>query len=159
MSKGKKDLKSREIVSIIGAALAIGLVLANVNSIYGLLSSLLNIGTTGIVKSPNINVYRESGCINEISSISWGLLDPGASKNVTIYLNNTGNIPLTLTQKTQSWNPTNASTYISLTWDYTGTRIQPKEVIAITLTLKISASIQNITSFSFDLVITGTETT
>jgi len=159
MSKGKKDQRTREIVGIIGIALAIGLVLANVNSIYGLLSSLVNIGTTGIVKSPNIKVYKESGCINEISSISWGLIDPGASKNVTIYLNNTGNVPITLTQKTQSWNPANASTYISLTWDYTGTKIQPQEVIPITLTLKISATIQNINNFSFDLVITGTETT
>ncbi|MEM2922680.1 MAG: hypothetical protein QXF26_10255 [Candidatus Bathyarchaeia archaeon] len=159
MGEGKKDQKSREIVGVIGVALAIGLILANANSIYGLLSSVFSVGTTGIVKSANIKVYRESACINEISSIDWGFLDPGASKSVTIYVNNTGNVPLTLTQETQRWNPSSASTYMTLTWDYAGTKIQPNQVIAIALTLDVSETIQNITSFSFDLVITGTETT
>ena len=159
MSKEKADSKKREIIGIIGAVLVVGLIIANMHSIFGLLSSVFTFGNTGIIKSPNINVYGESGCINEVSLINWGYLQPRETKNVTIYVNNTGNIALNLNLSTENWSPKNAETYINLSSDYSGEEIQPKKVISITLTLTVSESIKEITEFSFDILIIGTEVT
>jgi uncharacterized membrane protein len=149
-----KYLRHEREIGIIAAA---GLIIANSQFIYGLLASAFTLGNTGIVKSPNINVYSESGCINEVSSIDWGSLDPGASRSITVYINNTGNIDLRLSLNTERWNPQNATTYINLAWNYSGALIRPKEAMPITLTLTISSSTKGITNFSFDILIIGTE--
>jgi hypothetical protein len=152
------DPKSKKTVNVLGIALAIGLVLANINSIYGLLSTTLNFGNSGIIATANLGIYSDSQCLNKVTSINWGTLDPGISKNVTIYVNNTGNVPITLSLSTQDWTPQNVGTNLTLTWNYvTGTVIQPKQVTATILTLKVSQNIKGITSFSFNIVITGTE--
>jgi hypothetical protein len=84
-------------------------------------------------------------------------LDPGASKGIIVYVNNTGNIDLRLSLSTEGWNPQNATTYINLAWNYSGALIRPKEAIPIALTLTISSSTKGIANFSFDILIVGTE--
>ncbi len=159
MNAKNEDLKPKKLASIAATILAVALVIVNMQSIYGLLASSLGFGNTGIVKSPNINIYLENECINEVSSIDWGFLEPGASKDVTLYVNNTGNIPLRLSFVTESWNPENATTYLGLTWDYAGSQIEPNEVAPVTFTLTVSNSTSGVNGFSFSIVITGTEVT
>ncbi|MEM3480033.1 MAG: hypothetical protein QW702_00470 [Candidatus Bathyarchaeia archaeon] len=73
-------------------------------------------------------------------------------------MKNTGNVPITLSLSTENWNPSNAGSYMTLTWDYTSeTKIQSNSALKVTLTLTVSSSIQGITNFSFNIVITGTE--
>ncbi|MBS7640082.1 hypothetical protein KEJ12_00310 [Candidatus Bathyarchaeota archaeon] len=75
-----------------------------------------------------------------------------------IFIKNTGNVPITLSLSTEGWDPSNAGSYITLTWDYiSGTKVQPGSVLKVTLKLTVSSSVQGITSFSFNIVITGTE--
>jgi len=159
MKNNKEKSKMKLILRIFGVVFAISLIMANIDLIFGLLTAVLPIATTGVVTLAGLNAYWDSGCTNEVTSISWGSMYPGSSKNVTIYLKNTGNVPITLSLTTDSWNPSNAETYFTLTWDYSGGQIQPDEVLQITLTLTVSGDVQGITNFSFNVVITGTEVT
>jgi hypothetical protein len=56
---------------------------------------------------------------------------------------------------TSNWNPSNASGYMSLSWDYGEQSIDVDEVVQVTFTLSVDAGIEGITSFSFDITIVG----
>ena len=142
---------------MLGVLVATSLILANSNYIFGLLSTVLPINTSGVITSADLEAYWDSECTNAVSSINWGTIYPGGSKNVTIYLKNTGNVPLNLSLSTDNWSPSNAGTYLTLTWDYSGGQLQAGGVVQVTLTLTVSSNTQGITNFSFDVVITGTE--
>jgi hypothetical protein len=92
-----------------------------------------------------------------VSTIDWGALEPGAQKSVTVYMRNEGNFPITVSMSASNWNPSAASTYISLTWDYNGQPINSGAYAQITLTLKVSADAAGIDGFSFDIVTVGSE--
>ena len=154
---GEGSSKSRRVFGILGVALAVGLVVSNVNSIYGLLSTVLPIETTGSVVTINVNVYWEVGCVNKVSSIDWQSLGPGDSRIVTVYVKNTGHVPMTLELSTDDWSPQSAEPYIALYWDYTGVTLQPGDVVQVRLTLMVSPNINGVTNFSFDILIAGTE--
>jgi len=151
--------KGKQVLGIIVAALTIGIVLTNMNLIYGLLSTVFPIGSTGVITSAGIRVYKEIECINNVSSINWQTLNPGQSKDVTVYVKNTGTVPLSLDFNINNWDPKASSSYLFLTWDYTGVQIQPNQVLPVKFTLSVSQNIQGITIFSFDIYLTGTEVT
>jgi hypothetical protein len=113
------------------------------------------LSSVGTVKALGVGVYWDNACSQAVSSIDWGLAEPGAVKNVTVYNRNEGNAPITLSLQTSNWSPANASDYISLSWNYGGQTIGPNQVVAVTLSLSISSSIEGITTFSFDIVIVG----
>ena len=141
-------------------SLRVGLVvltafLASMVVVYGLMSASVHLQSVGTVKALGVGVYWDSGCSQTVSSIDWGSAEPGAVKNVTGYIRNEGNAPITLSLQTANWNPPNATDYISLSWNYSGQTIGPNQVVAVTLSLSISSSITGITSFSFDIVISS----
>ena len=109
----------------------------------------------GSVKAIGVGIYWDENCTSEVSSINWGIIEPGSNENVTIYIRNEGNSVASLSMETSNWNPSNASNYITLSWDYGGLSINPEEVLRVTFTLSVSASIEGITSFSFDITIVG----
>lgn len=114
--------------------------------------TLPNVGT---VKAIGVGVYWDSSCSDPATYIDWDLVEPGATENVTVYIRNEGSAPITLSLETENWNPSNASSYISLSWDYAGQTIDVDAVLEVTLSLSVSDTIDGITSFSFDIVITG----
>ena len=136
-------------IPILIAVVAIALILAVIalNSIV-----LYN---TGNVKAIDIEVYWDSDHTNEVSLIDWGIIEPGTTENVTVYILNTGNSDVMLSMNTTNWSPSSASNYITLSWDYEGQSIGPGLVQQTTLTLSMSSSIQGVTSFSFDIAVTG----
>jgi hypothetical protein len=142
----------------LGAVLAI-MVVGTVTSALatGLLVATHRISTTGGVKSIGVGVYSDSRCANAVSSISWGTLEPGATKYVTIYVKNEGNVAVVLTMTASNWNPSSASTYITLQWNREKYVLSSGSVVSAVLTLSVSSNIIEITSFSFDITITGTE--
>jgi hypothetical protein len=131
------------------------IVLASIGVVYALTSVSVYLNSVGTVKALGVGVYWDSACSQAVSSIDWGLADPGSVKNVTIYIRNEGNAPITLSLQTSNWNPSNAADYIALSCNYDGQAISANQVIAVTLTLSISPNIQGITTFSFDIVIVG----
>ena len=118
-------------------------------------SSYILLHNVGNVKAINVGIYWDGGCTNEVSLIDWGIIEPGTTENVTVYILNAGNSNVMLSMNTTNWSPSSASNYITLSWDYEGQSIGPSQVLQTTLTLSMSPSIQGITSFSFDIVVTG----
>jgi hypothetical protein len=113
------------------------------------------ISNAGAVKAIGVGVYWNPDGTNPVNSIDWGILEPGSSTNRTCYIQNEGNSASTLSMNAANWNPSNASDYISLSWDYGGQLVNPDELIQVTFTLSISDTIEGITSFSFDITIMG----
>ena len=146
---------NRKVLSaILVSATLIGVILSS-PLIFGLLTRTRTVGSAGIIKTINVGVYEDVDCTTAVSSINWGMTEPGSSLNETIYLRNEGNAEMTLSLDTQNWSPSGASSYITVSWDYAGS-ITPGEVVEVTLTLSVSAGIEGITNYSFDIVITGT---
>lgn len=140
-------------------ALAITALIASViaaTSVMALLTTQRTISGAGAIKAVGVGVYWDSACTNETSSLDFGLLEAGGSKSFTLYLKNNGNSPLTLNMTRQNWSPSSASSYMSLTWNREGQQISPDQVIQFVITLSVSSSVTDISSFSFDIVITGT---
>lgn len=133
------------VAFVIGAPLA-----------YSSLSNSLNLRNTGTLKTINVAAYWDSACTSQVTSVDWGTVEPGSTKNVDIYLKNTGNAPITLSLSVSNWSPSNASNYVSLSWNYSGQQISPGSVVQVTLTLTVSSNVSGISSFSFDMTIVGT---
>lgn len=131
------------------------LALSAVNEVLSPVQTDKTISNVGSVKAVGVGVYWDQNCTNVVSAIDWGMLEPGSSKNVTVYIRNEGNSVVSLSMATSNWNPSNASDYITLGWDYTGQIVDPESVIEVTLILAVSSSITGVTSFSFDIVIVG----
>jgi hypothetical protein len=70
---------------------------------------------------------------------------------------NSGTVPVTLTMSAGSWNPANASSYITLSWNRQNYTLPAGSSVQALLTLNVSSSIDGITSFTFNITITGTQ--
>ncbi len=107
----------------------------------------------GTVEAVGVGVYWDSGCSKAVSSIDWGVLTQGGTKNVTVYVRNEETENVTLSVITNNWSPSNAVNFMALSWDYAGNLIASSEIVEIKLTLSISSDIREITSFRFDIII------
>jgi len=117
--------------------------------------SVNSIGT--ISTSPNIGVYSDAACTNAITSLNWGSIAAGGASSQTIYLKNTGTGSMTLTMTTSTWSPTNANTYIAISWNKDGSVLGAGLVTAAILTATVSSNIAGITSFSNTIIFSGTD--
>jgi len=150
-------VKSKEFV-VAGATLTLVtyvLALSLVGQVLSAVQTSRTVSNAGTVKAIGVGVYWNNECTDPLSSIDWGILEPGSSKNVTCYIRNEGNSVSTLSMYASNWNPSNASDYLTLSWDYGGQSINPEDVAQVTFKLSVDASIDGITSFSFDITIVG----
>jgi len=119
-----------------------------------------NVSSSGtITAGPNVGVFSNSACTNAITSISWGSIEAGGSTSQTIYVEDTGGAAMTPSITVSNWNPSTASTYITVTWSSLPSSISAgvTNAAAVTLTLTVSASTPtSITSFSNSITISGT---
>jgi len=131
---------------------------ASLASTIGVLAAVSNqavLRSSGVIASTTVGVYSDSGLTTKLTSIDWGTIYPGASKTVVAYVKNEGTVPITLALSAANWSPSTASSYMTLSWDYSGAKLNAGANVKVTLTLTVSSSITGITSFSFDVVITG----
>jgi len=140
----------------IGAVVAVAAMLM-MTSALALLQSSRTFTSTGVITSVNVGVYQDVGCTQVLSSIDWGTLDPGATSNKTIYVKNSGNTQVSLNMTVSAWSPSNASNYITVTWNREGTVLNAGSSVTTLLTLSVSSSITGITNFSFNVTIVGTQ--
>lgn len=126
-----------------------------VGSVLALLIVQWDLQGSGSVESVGLGVYWDPECTDSTSSLDFGLLTSGASKNFTLYLRNEGNSVLTLNMTSENWDPPGAVDSISLTWNLEGQQIGLEEVTEFVITLSVSDGIQGIDSFSMDIVISG----
>ncbi len=135
-------------VVLLLTALSSGMLLSNSNQ---------KVPTNGTILTINVGAYTNSQCTINCTSIDWSMIEPGGSINRTIYIKNSGTIPVTLNLTSQNWTPSNASSYMTLTWDKEGSILAAGSSTAATISLSVSHSITGITTFSFNIVITGTQ--
>ena len=139
----------------ITVVLMVSIMIAFNGTIKALVTKTIALPSQGTVKAIGVGVYWDNNGSNRVSLIDWGVMEPGQGRNVTVYIRNEGNIVMTLSMNTTNWNPSTASNYIGLSWNYNGQAIDPGVVIQVALTLSVSSNITGISSFSFDILITG----
>jgi len=148
--------------TIVLALASIGII-ATAFAVYTSTHTFSNSGTLSYPPPPpppsnaQIGVYFDSACQNAVSNINWGTLGPGSVVTQTVYVRNEGNVNVTLSMATTNWSSATAQTYISVTWDKEGYTLTTSSVATAVLTLNVSSSITGITSFSFNVTITGTD--
>ena len=113
----------------------------------------LSLRGTGRIKTVGVKAFADPAGTKEISGIDWGEISPGGYAYRTIYLKSTSTTTINLTLSTEAWTPSNASDFLTLSWDYDGRDLNPGEIIAVTLALSVDNAITGITDFSFDIII------
>jgi len=113
------------------------------------------VSNVGRIKTIGVGVYEESQCLNPLSSIDWGVLEPSETKTYSCFVRNEGSDPVVLSLTSEKWLPVNASSFIFLDWDYAGHMLEVNEVVGVLLSLSVSPDIAGITSFWFDILIAG----
>jgi len=146
--------KQTSLLLVVTAALILNVFL--LNTIAGQLMYSTSLQSYGTVQTIGVAAYKESNCVTLMSDVNWGNVVPGGSITKTVYIRNEGNSALTLSLNAENWNPTSATNYLTLSWNYGGQTIQPNQVVQITLTLSVSQSINGIETFYFDIIIVGT---
>lgn len=108
------------------------------------------------VSSINVEIYSDAEATTALTGLQWGTLSPGGTVNRTIYVKNTGNTAETLNMTATEWTPAEASSVLTLTWDKEGTSLAPGAVVAATISLHVASNPGSVTSFSMNIVISGT---
>ena len=124
-----------------------------------LLSISKNVSSQGTISvSAGLGIYSDSACQNSISIFNWGSITPGQEATYIVYIENTGvGVSLQLSITVSNWFPANADGPITVTWDQENAVLCPNQYVMATLTLSVSSSISDISSFSNQISITGTE--
>jgi hypothetical protein len=116
-----------------------------------------NIAVAEVISTQGVGVYWDAQCKNEVSSVDWGMMEPGSSTSVMVYVRNEANTSTVFSLSAENWNPVNASQYISLTWDYAGAVVDVGAVVQVTVSLWVSDTIEGVTDFTFDIVVTRSD--
>lgn len=161
--------------SVLGTLILAALAMSSI-SVMGILQSSERVPSSGIITRPapetpyipptgpsppppeptiEIDVYADSECTTELSSVVWGEIIAGGSVQRTIYIKNNGDAGVVLSLQAQDWSPSTADDYMTLSWSYNGSTLQSGQVMAVTLTLSVSAGCPELSSFNFDIVIIG----
>ncbi len=143
---------------VIGATLALVLYTISLCVLGPVVSAVISnrtLSNVGSIKAIGVGVYWDQACVSPVSSINWGVIEPGSNVDKTIYIRNEGNAAASLSVATSNWSPSSASSYLTLSWDYGGQSLGTGEVVQVKFTLSASPDTAGITSFSFDITITA----
>jgi hypothetical protein len=121
------------------------------------LSASQNIPLTGTIATVNVEAYKDAACTQPVTELDIGTVSPGSTATQTIYVKNSGTVPITLTMTVSNWDPANANTYLSVTWNQQNTVLAAGESTPATLTLTAASNTGSLTTFSCRITITGTE--
>jgi hypothetical protein len=147
-----KILSKVAVIAMVITAVALSV------STYAALSIDHNITTDGTIStSPNIGVFSDSGCTQSITSLNWGSVAPGNSATTTVYVKNTGTgASITLSLTSLNLSPAGAVGHITVTWDKAGATLSPGQSTSAVITLSVDGSINDVSTFSVTVRITGT---
>lgn len=161
------------------STIIISLAFISGTAVIGVLQSNEKLSTSGIVTRPappapllpptllswptftppepdiEIDIYSDSGCTKSVSNVDWGEIAAGSTINRIVYVKNNGDYEVTLGLSTENWSPFEAMADITLDWDYDGTYLEVGEVRRVIFGLSVDSDIGSISSFSFDIIVTG----
>ena len=145
---------ARVSVLIVLAACLVGMALGSALT-FAILTSQRAIPSTGVVLAVNVGVYSDDGCRVNLTSIDWGSVYPGDSVSRTLYVKNTGNVPVTLSMAASGWSSSVAEGQLVVSWDRESISLSVGQSVAASLTLKVSSTVHDVSVFSVNVVITG----
>lgn len=134
-------------------AFVIGMVAGGV-FVWAATQQVARIHCTVTIKAVGVGVYADAQCTIPVSTINWGVMEPGETKGITVFIRNEGNVPSTLNIATESWSPPEAEQHIIFTNDYDGRTVNPMETVQVLFTLYVKPTISGIEQFSFDILVT-----
>jgi hypothetical protein len=132
------------------------------------LSSMILIGAVGnfipkpnVVQAANIEgigvgIYWNQNCTNKTLTLNWGNMTPNSENTLEVFIRNEGNSKVSLYLSTTEWNPKAASNYIQLEWNYSNQILSTGQIIPISLTLTVSPEIGGVSDFTYNTIITAT---
>lgn len=142
------------LVRVVALAVVAGLFVGAAVT-YAVMQWTWKISSMARLKLIGVGVYKDVNCTVPVSEIDWGILEPGETKNFSACIKNESNVPISLTMWTENWNPTDASSFISLTWDYDESEIPVDGSMPATVVLQVDPATPGIDAFSFIIVIVG----
>lgn len=116
----------------------------------------MTLHATGKVKAVGCAVFFDAAATQPCTAIDWGVLSPNTAVNVTVYVKNTGNVPVNWTATASNWTPTAAAAYIAFAADFKGAVNTPPDAVApAVFTCSISADVTGITTYSYDIILSA----
>jgi hypothetical protein len=155
-NKRERTMELRKLSKGAIIALAITGILLTVTT-AALLSASQTVPLSGTINAVNLGVYSDSACTQTCTALTVGNLNPGGTTTQTVYIKNTGNVPETLTMTPNNWNPTNANSSLTFTWNRQNTVLNAGVSTQATLTLTAASNTGSLTNFSFNVIFTGTQ--
>jgi hypothetical protein len=129
------------VISIVSTSLVSIMLSHSDDEIY--LPSLGTIKTIDVETywDPNGENRRENLTWNEIKieKLNWDEIKMNPV-NTTLYVKSVSNFRVTLNLFLTDWNPVEILDYLTISWDYNGTILNPGEIIPVTMTLSASSS-------------------
>ena len=123
----------------------------------GALSDSQMFSLNGTVSTVNVEAYTDSACTIPCTALNVGNVAPGSTVTQTVYIKNSGTIPVTLTMAASGWSPTTASSYLTLSWNRGNYVLNAGLSVQAVLTLTVASSTGSLTAFSCSVTITGTQ--
>jgi len=103
----------------------------------------------GTIKTIEVETYWDPNGENRRENLTWNeiqiqKLEGDEIKmnqvNTTVYVKSVSNFRVTLNMFLTDWNPVEISDYLTISWDYNETILNPDEIIPVTMTLSASSS-------------------
>ena len=116
-----------------------------------------NVPSRGRIKKFGLEVWWDAAATTVVESIDWGTLEPGQSVTRTVFIENIGNSPMTLSHSEQDFLPPEAAAYITLNWNYDGLPLAKNDIIPVDIIISIDATISGVDVFDFWITLTGDE--
>jgi hypothetical protein len=116
----------------------------------------VKIPTVGNIVTVDVAVFSDPACMTQIVLIDWGTVAPDESKTIICYIKSLSNVDSSFSMSAANWNSTQASLYLSVSWNREGYLAKPNEVVPASFTLHVDSAVQNVTGFSFDIIISAT---
>jgi len=107
---------------------------------------------------PELGLFTDDKQTTKLESINWGTIEPGSRNFHSVFFSNLGNVDLQLGLATENWEPSNASDYITLSWDLKPTTLPKQTGLPANFVLNVDSKIVDVeprvSEFSFDIIIT-----
>ena len=92
-----------------------------------------------------------------VSEINWGSIDAGGNSTATIWVKNSGTVPLKLSMTYQNFDPPVPKNYITLQWNQQDTVLSVGQSVPATFLLQVSPLVLDVTTFNVQLSINGVQ--
>jgi hypothetical protein len=119
--------------------------------------AVLSVSNNIIINAVGVEAYSNSACTQPVTSLNVGYVNPDTVVNQTIYVKNSGTMPITLTMIANSWSPTATPSCLTLTWNRQNYILDAEDSVSATLMLSVASDKVGVTTFNCNVTIVGTE--